>query len=65
MDGEAQPATAQICVMDTPLDHTQEEAMPRVEWARTPIGHCRPEEEYASVIASTIHLERIIFLYPF
>ncbi len=43
--------------MDTPLDHAQEEAMSLVEWALTPMGHCKPKEEYARVIASTNHLE--------
>ncbi len=57
MDGVAQPAAVQISVMDTPLDHAHDEAMPLVEWARTPMGHCRPKEEYASMTASTIHLE--------
>ncbi len=31
--------------------------MPRVEWALTPMGHCKPKEEYARIIASTNHLE--------
>ncbi len=57
MDGEDQPAASQISEMDTPLDHAQEEAMPLVEWALTPMGHCKPKEEYARVIASTNHLE--------
>ncbi len=48
--------------MDTPLDNTQDEAMPLVEWALTPMGHCNPEEEYANVIASTNHLEILCFL---
>ncbi len=55
MDGVAQPAAAQISVLDTPLDHAHDEAMPLVEWARTPMGHCRPKEEYVSMTASTIH----------
>ncbi|KAL0173812.1 hypothetical protein M9458_029780, partial [Cirrhinus mrigala] len=38
VEGEAQPATAQISAIDTPLDHAQEEATPLVEWARTPMG---------------------------
>ncbi len=50
MDGKDQPATSQMSEMDTPLNHAQEEAMPLVEWALTPIGHCNPEEEYANVI---------------
>ncbi len=62
MDGEAQPAATQISVMDTPLDHAHDEAMPLVEWARSPMGHCRPKEEYASVTASTIHLESLCFV---
>ncbi len=49
MDGVAQPAAAQISVMDTPLDHAHDEAMPLVEWARTPMGHCRPKKEYANI----------------
>ncbi len=49
MDGVAQPAAVQISVMDTPLDHAHDEAMPLVEWARTPMGHCRPKEEYDSI----------------
>ncbi len=49
MDGVAQPAAVQISVMDTPLDHAHDEAMPLVEWARTPMGHCRPKEEYGSI----------------
>ncbi len=48
--------------MDTPLDHTQEEAMPLVELALTPMGHCNPEEDYANVIASTNHLEILCFI---
>ncbi len=62
MDGVAQPAAAQISVMDTPLDHAHDEAMPLVEWSRTPMGHCRPKEEYASMTASTIHLESLCFV---
>ncbi len=57
MEGEAQPAASQISEMYTPLDHAQEEAMPLVEWALTLMGHCKPKEEYARVIASTNHLE--------
>ncbi len=57
MDGEAQRAVSQISEMDTPLDHAQEEAMPLVEWTLTPMGHCKSEEEYAKLIASTNHLE--------
>ncbi len=38
MDGVAQPAAVQISVMDTPLDYAHDEAMPLVEWARTPMG---------------------------
>ncbi len=48
--------------MDTPLVHAQEEAMPLVEWALTPLGHCNPKEEYAKVIESTNHLEIICFV---
>ncbi len=33
-----------------------------VEWALTSMGHCNPEEEYANVIESTIHLEMICFV---
>ncbi len=62
MDGEDQPAASQMSEMDTPLDHAQEEAMPLVEWALTPMGHCNPEEEYANVIASTNHLEILCFV---
>ncbi len=62
MDGEDQPAASQISEMDTPLDHAQEEAMPLVEWALTPMGHCKPKEEYARVIASTNHLEILCFV---
>ncbi len=62
MDGEDQPSASQISEMDTPLDHAQEEAMPLVEWALTPMGHCKPKEEYAMVIASTNHLEIICFV---
>ncbi len=62
MEGVAQPAAVQISVMDTPLDHAHDEAMPLVEWARTPMGHCRPKEEYASMTASTIHLESLCFV---
>ncbi len=49
MDGVAQPATAQISVMDTPLDHAHDEAIPLVKWARTSMGHCRPKEGYDSI----------------
>ncbi len=31
--------------------------MPLVEWALTPMGHCKPKEEYARIIASINHLE--------
>ncbi len=62
MDGKDQPAVSQMSEMDTPLNHAQEEAMPLVEWALTPIGHCNPEEEYANVIASTYHLEILCFV---
>ncbi len=48
--------------MDTPLDHAQEEAMPLVEWALTPMGHWNPKEQYAKVIASTNHLEILCFI---
>ncbi len=54
MDGKDQPAASQMSDMDTPLDHAQEEPMPQVEWALTPMGHCDPTEEYANVIASTV-----------
>ncbi len=57
MDSQDHPAASQISEMDTLLDHAQEEAMPLVEWALTPMGHCKPKEEYARVIASTDHLE--------
>ncbi len=62
MDGKAQLAAAQISALDTPLDHAQEEVKPLIEWAHTPMGHCRPKEEYASVIASIIHLESLCFV---
>ncbi len=39
------------------IDDAQDEAMPLVEWALTPMGHSWPKEEYASLIASIIHLE--------
>ncbi len=39
------------------MDHAQKEALPLVEWTLTPMGHCKPKEEYARVIASTNHLE--------
>ncbi len=38
------------------------EAMPLVEWALTPMGHCKPKEEYTRVIASTYHLEIILVI---
>ncbi len=37
------PAAAQISVMDTPLDHAHDEAMPLVEWAHTPWGIVGPK----------------------
>ncbi len=48
--------------IDTPLEHAQEEAMPLVKWALTPMGHCNPKEEYANVMASTNHLEILCFV---
>ncbi len=36
--------------------------MPLVEGALTPMGHCKPMEEYARVIASTNHLEILCFV---
>ncbi len=62
MDSEAQPAASQISAMDTPPDHAQEDAMPLIEWALTPMGHCKPKEEYARIIASTNHLEIPCFI---
>ncbi len=62
MDGEDQPAASQMSEMETPLDHAQEEAMPLVEWALTPMGHCNPNEEYSKVITSTNHLEILCFI---
>ncbi len=62
MDGENQPATAHISVMDTLLDHAQDEEMPLVEWALTPMGHCWPKEQYASIIVSIIHLDILCFV---
>ncbi len=62
MDGEYQPAASQMSDMETPLEHTQEEAMPLVEWALTQMGHRDPTEEYAHVIASTSHLEILCFV---
>ncbi len=44
------------------MDHAQKEALPLVEWALTPMGHCKPKEEYARVIASTNHLEILSFV---
>ncbi len=62
MDGEDQPAASQMSEMDTSLDHALEEAIPLVDWALTPMGHCNPKEEYANVIASTNHLEILCFV---
>ncbi len=62
MDGEDQPAASQMSEMDIPLDHAQEEAMPLVEWALTPLGHCNTKEEYANVIVFTNHLEILCFV---
>ncbi len=62
MDGEDQPAASQIYEMDIPLDHAQEEGMPLGELALTPMGHCKPKEDYTRVIASTNHLEIICFV---
>ncbi len=54
MDGEAQSAASHISEMNAPLEHAQDEAMPLVEWALSPTGHCWPKVEYVSVIASII-----------
>ncbi len=62
MDGEAQTVAAHISAMDTPLGHAQDEAIPLVEWALTPMGHSWPKEEYASLIASIIHLDSLCFV---
>ncbi len=62
MDGEAQSAAAHISAMDIPLDHAKDEVMPLVEWALTPMGHCWPKEEYASIIVSIIHLASLCFV---
>ncbi len=62
MDDEDKLAASQISEMDTPLDHAQEEAMPLMEWALTPMRHCKPKEEYARVIASTNHIEMLCFI---
>ncbi len=55
MDSEDQPAASQISEMDTPL-------VTLVERALTPMGHCKPNEVYARVIASTNHLEILCFV---
>ncbi len=57
MDGVAQPAAVQISVMDTPLDHAHDEAMPLVRMGSYSNGALQAQEEYASMTASTIHLE--------
>jgi len=62
VDGEAQPATAHISAIDTLLDYAQNEAMPLVEWALTPMWHCWPKEDYASVIVSIIYLDSLCFV---
>ncbi len=62
MNGEGQPAAAHISAMDTPLHHAPNDAMPLVEWALAPMGHCWPKEEYASIIASIIHLDSLFFV---
>ncbi len=62
MNDEDQPAASQIYKMDTLLDHAQEEVTPLGEWALTPMGHCKPKEEYPKVIVSTNHLEIIRFI---
>ncbi len=62
MDCEAQPAAAHISAIDTLLDHAQDKAMPLVKWALTPMGHCWPKEEYASVIEPIIHLDSLCFV---
>ncbi len=62
MDGEDQPATSQMSEMDTLLNRAQEEAMPLVDWALTPMGHYNPKEEYANVIASTNHQQILCFV---
>ncbi len=36
--------------------------MPLVKWALTPMGHCKPKEAYARVIAYTNHLEILCFV---
>lgn len=41
VDGEDQPAAAQMSEIETPLDHAQEEAIPLMEWALSPKGHNR------------------------
>ncbi len=62
MDGEAQPAAAHISAMDTTLDHAQDEAMPQVEWALTPMELSWPKEEYVSLTVSIIHLDSLCFV---
>ncbi len=44
MDGEAQPVATHIYAMDTPLDHTHDEAIPLMECTRTPIGNAGPRK---------------------
>ncbi len=53
---------AHISAMDRQLDHAQDEAVPLVEWALNPMGHCWPKEEYASIIVSIIHLDSLCFV---
>lgn len=44
MDSEDQPVGAQVSLMDIPLDQAQEKAIPLVEWAFAPIGHCKSKD---------------------
>lgn len=41
VNGKDQMAAAQISPIETLLDQAQEEDIPLVEWALTPIGHCK------------------------
>ncbi len=60
MDGEAQ--LTHISAMDTQLDHAQDEVMPLVEWALTPMGLFWLKQVYASVIAKIILLDSLCFV---
>ncbi len=62
---QAEPSGSSVAWVSSRIVYTwcpYNMAMPLLEWALTPMVHCKPKEEYARVIVSTKHLEILCFI---